>query len=146
MNEKESIGIVDVYKEIVNTLNQKGNLNRYEYYILGGVNFRNALHIIYILFRRKQITIQEYETLRNYIGRQLQLDNISRDKEFILRTLYQFGDIIITMEEKEYIWNNLCNLIDEANIDDLVFSGAVRAYALEKGLIKNNPKRLVKKK
>ncbi len=51
--------------------------------------------------------------------------------------------------KKKYIWDKLSSIINEKDIDDVVFSGTVRAYAIEKGLIKtnnnqNNKKKLVK--
>lgn len=146
MNEKENKSIREVYKNLVNLLRQNHIINRYEYYMLGGVSLNNAPRVIYQLFRERQITLQEYEMLRNYIKKQLLAGGTPHNKEFILATYYQFGNVVITDEEKHHIWNSLCKIMNESDIDDVVFSGAVRAYALENGLIKNNSKKLIKAK
>jgi hypothetical protein len=70
----------------------------------------------------------------------------SRNKEFILGTKYQFGNIIISDIEKQNIWLELNKMgLSDDNIDDLVFAAAVRDYAKKNGLIPNI-KKIVKKK
>ena len=150
MDKKENNKMVltYAYREIYRQLCENKKLNRYDYYMLGGVNIIYASSILYELFRAKKLTIYEYETLRCYINMQLKIGIASKNKQFIINTHYQFGDTVITEEEKNSIWEDLASHIDEKCIDDLVFSGAVRAYALEKGLIKKQDthKKLVKKK
>ncbi len=110
---------------------------------------RIASSVIYILFKQKRLTLYEYDMLRDFVNRQQQNLVSPHNKEFILKTYYQFGDVVISDEEKKYILDKLSSIINEKDIDDVVFSGAVRAYAIEKGLIKtnnnqNNKKKLVK--
>ena len=151
MDKKENEQLAIVYKQIASELIEKKSINRYEYYLLGGISLSFSLSVIYILFREKKITLREYDVLRNYINTQLQNLRSSHSKDFAFKTFYQFGDVVISDEEKQMIWNNLCRFINEKDIDDVVFSGAVRAYAIENGLIKinnnqNNQKKLVKRK
>ena len=120
------------------------SLNRYDYYMLGGVPFRGGNEILYGLLKRNLLTNREVNILTNYIDYQVSL-GVIRKKEFILDTHYQFGDRVLSYEEKESIWNSLNEFgLEDKDIDDLVFSGAVRAYARENGLIPS--KKLVKKK
>lgn len=151
MDKKDNEQLAFVYKQIANELIEKKSINRYEYYLLGGISLSASLSVIYSLFRERMITLHEYDVLRNYVKVQLQNLRSSHSKEFALKTFYQFGDVVIIEEEKQMIWNNLCGIINEKDIDDVVFSGAVRAYAIENGLIKinnnqNNQKKLVKRK
>ena len=129
-----------IFKQIALLINDsKTNgtvLNRYEYYLHGGLPFRKALSIIYRLCDMDLITKDEYGVLHNYLEEQA-LFGASRNKEFILKTYYQFGDYVINYIEKENIWKSLNDLgLEDKDIDDLVFAGAVRAYAYDKGLIK----------
>ena len=151
MDKKENEQLAIVYKQIASELIEKKSINRYEYYLLGGISLSASLSVIYSLFRERKITTREFDVLGNYIKTQLQNLRSSHSKDFALKTFYQFGDVVISDEEKEMIWNNLCRFINEKDIDDVVFSGAVRDYALENGLIKinnnhNNQKKLVKRK
>ena len=149
MDKKEYERLANVYKIIASQLEKKRTINRYEYYLLGGISLRIASSVIYILFKQKRLTLYEYDMLRNFVNKQQQNLVSPHNKEFILKTYYQFGDVVISDEEKKYIWDKLSSIINEKDIDDVVFSGAVRAYAIEKGLIKtnnnqNNKKKLVK--
>ena len=151
MDRKDNEQLAIVYKQIASELIEKKSINRYEYYLLGGISLSASLSVIYRLFRERMITLHEYDVLRNYVKVQLQNLRSSHSKEFILKTFYQFGDVVISDEEKQMIWNNLCGIINEKDIDDVVFSGAVRNYAFENGLIKinnnqDNRKKLVKRK
>ncbi len=136
MNNK----VVENYKKIVREIlvkrAQGKRINRYEYYALGGLPLKDAPQIVERLYRSGKITAYEYSMLREFFSRQKAQIAI-RDKNFILKTQYQFGDVIITDSEKENIWNSLYLLgLSDNEIDDLVFAGAVRAYDKEKGLIK----------
>ena len=111
-------------------------LNRYEYYLLGGISFRKATVLIYDMYCDRALSAGEYYRLNYYIEKEL-LFGASRNKELIMSTYYQFGDRVITDNEKEMIRNKLIALgLGEKDIDDLVFSAAVREYAIEQGLIK----------
>ncbi len=143
----------ETYKNIVNKINERKlerkDLGRYDYYLMGGAPYKRAFPIINELLRKNKITYAEYEVLKEYFRRQLML-GVSHNKEFILSTYYQFGDTVITDEEKKSIWDGMYKLgLAEEEIDDVVFTGAVRAYAIEKGLLKINPntkKRVLKRK
>lgn len=147
--------LAQIYKNIVGKIIEKKGkgrvLNRYDYYVMGGIPIKRAMSVIYDLFRKKQITLYEFEVLRGYLGQQMSL-NVSYNKEFILSTYYQFGDIVISAEEKKNIWQEMHKLgLGDKDIDDVTFSGAVRAYAIREGLIKpsyyqNDKRRLLKKK
>lgn len=129
---------------IIETNGKHRLLNRYDYYMLGGVPFRGGYEILYKLHKENKLTMREVYIITNYIDFQLSL-GASRKKEFIINTHYQFGDRVLTMEEKESIWEGLKEFgLENKDIDDLVFSGAVRAYAIENGLIPS--KKLVRKK
>ena len=120
--------------------------NRYEYYKLGGLPFRRALSVIYKLYENDLITKSEYDTLHSYLEKQLEIGS-SRNKDFILSTYYQFGDYVISEEEKQNIWHSINELgLQDGEIDDLVFSAAVRAYAYENGFLKIKNSRLIRKK
>ncbi|MBR7042559.1 MAG: hypothetical protein IKI04_03555 [Bacilli bacterium] len=119
-------------------------LNRYDYYMLGGVPFKGGYPILHRLKHEGKLTAKEVYVITNYIDYQVSL-GAARKKDFILSTHYQFGSRVLTMEEKLSIWAGLNEFgLEDKDIDDLVFSGAVRAYAKENGLIPN--KKLVRKK
>ena len=130
---------IQIYRNIAKLLLERNSQNktitRYEYFMLGGVDFGEASLIIYNLKCNNEIHKYEYSALKKFIHAQINIDSI-RKYDFIMRTHYQFGDYVISDDEKKEIWNNLVGFISKKNIDDLVFSGAVRAYALDKGLIK----------
>ena len=133
-------------KKIVNVIlirkKRHRRLNRYEYYMLGGIPFRKGENTLLQLFKAGKINAYEYNVLSKYIDNEL-VFGASRNKEFILKTYYQFGNYVISNEEKQMIWNelNMLGLTDE-EIDDLVFSAAVREYAKKNGLLPG--KKLVK--
>lgn len=149
MNKKTA----EIYKNIAKVLNEKlaekRDLSRYDYYVMGGTPFKKAFPIINELLSKKKLTYAEYDVLKEYFRRQMIL-GVSHNKPFILSTYFQFGDVVITDLEKKIIWDSLKGLgLTEEDIDDLTFSGAVRAYAIEKGLLKINPntkKRVLKRK
>ena len=120
---------------ITNRKRHNKRLNRYEYYMLGGIPFKNGEDILRELLRNGKINMFEFNVLCQYIETELVI-GASRNKEFILKTHYQFGNHVITDEEKQIIWNglNVFGLSDN-EIDDLVFSGAVREYAKANGLL-----------
>ncbi len=136
---------VEIYKNIVYELlekrKEKQRLNRYEYYVLGGYPLKDAPKIVERLYHNGKLSPYECSILNEFFSRQ-RAQTATHDKNFIMKTHYQFGDIVITDSEKENIWNSLYLLgLSDEEIDDLVFSGAVRAYAKEKGLIKEKVKR-----
>ncbi len=139
----------NIVKKIVERKEEKRDLSRYDYYLMGGAPYKRAFPIINELLRKDKITYVEYYELKEYFRRQLML-GVSHNKEFILSTYYQFGDTVISDEEKKSIWDGMYKLgLLEEEIDDVSFSGAVRAYAIEKGLLKINPntkKRVLKRK
>lgn len=128
---------------------QGKKLNRYEYYLNGGMDFNESLSLIHYLVEDRKISPQEYSLLKRYCMKETGII-ANKKRDFIMSTHYQFGDYVISKTEKEQIWQNIiARGIDEKLIDDLVFSGAVREYAINKGLIKgltNNSKKNVKKK
>ena len=133
-------------KKIVNIIliRKKHNkrLNRYEYYMLGGIPFRKGENTLIELLKSGKISMLEYTVLSRYIDNELVI-GASRKKEFILSTHYQFGNRIISDSEKQNIWNELNAFgLSDNEIDDLVFSAAVREYAKKNGLIPN--KKLVR--
>lgn len=149
MNSRESINLAIVYKKIAGMIYKEsidGNVfNRYEYYKMGGLPLRKALDVIHELRKKRLLRNNEYSILNSYIENQL-IFGPSRNKEFILSTYYQFGEYAISDVEKQMIWDNLNLLgLEDKYIDDLVFSGAVREYAYQKGLLKVK-KSLSKKK
>ena len=128
----------------------KKKLSRYEYFMLGGISFDEAASLIYYMNLNNEFRKVEYSILKRFIHTQMSIDS-TKKVNFILQTHYQFGDYVVSDAEKIEIWNDLLNNsgIDPKNIDDLVFSGAVRNYAFEKGLIggkKDDIKRFVKSK
>ena len=132
---------VQKLKNIIAIINQGKTigkpLNRYEYYKLGGISFKNAESELSELLRDKKLTASEVNVLRNYIEFQNAI-GVPRQKERVLDTQYQFGNRVITDIEKESIWDGLLSFgLNEYDIDDLVFSGAVRDYAKANGLIPN---------
>ena len=133
-------------KKIVNVIlirkKRHRRLNRYEYYMLGGIPFRKGENTLLQLFKAGKINAYEYNVLSKYIDNEL-VFGASRNKAFILKTYYQFGNYVISNEEKQMIWNELNMLgLTDAEIDDLVFSAAVREYAKKNGLLPG--KKLVK--
>ena len=142
MKKKDNKELLKTYKEIAAILSEKNantsnTINRYEYYKLGGIPFKEAFVVISDLYKKRKINSTEYSKLRDYFHRQMQLPHTSRSKDYIMQIHYQFGDYVITNEEKNNIWDGLHELgLSDEDIDDLIFSGAVRDYAYQKGLIK----------
>ena len=128
---------------------QGKKLNRYEYYLNGGMDFNEGLSLIYYLVEDRKITPHEYSLLKRYYTRETGII-ANKKRDFIMSTHYQYGDYVISNEEKEQIWQSIIDKgIKEKSIDDLVFSAAIREYAINKGLIKkldNKKKKNVKKK
>ena len=144
-SEEEILKIKKIVRIIADRKRQGKKLNRYEYYMLGGIPFRKGEKVVFRLLSERKITTMEANILYKYITFELSL-GASRNKEFILKTHYQFGDRVITEIEKQNIWLELNKMgIDDDNIDDLVFSGAVREYAKQNGLIPDTKKRVRKK-
>lgn len=136
-----------IAREIIKKNHAGKVLSRYDYFMLGGLDFPEASSKVYFMHLDKKFRGFEYTMLKKFFSIQLNIDS-SKKYDYIMKTHYQFGDYVISDEEKVQIWNNLlASGIDRNNIDDLVFSGAVRAYAKEHGLIKvDNSKKLVKSK
>lgn len=111
-------------------------LSRLEYFLLGGPSFNLASSMIYRMRENKHITFNEYYLLNEYISFQRNLEVYHR-KDSILAIKFVFGNNEITDMQKEVIWNELLIAgIDEKNIDDMVFSAAVREYAIKNGYVK----------
>lgn len=111
-------------------------LSRLEYFLLGGVSFNIAASMIYRMRENKDITFNEYYLLNEYISIQRNLEVYHR-KDSILAIRFIFKDNEISDLQKEVVWNKLINAgIDEKNIDDMVFSAAVREYAIRLGYVK----------
>ena len=141
-SKEEVANMKKIAKYLISLKHSKVKLNKYEYYMLGGISLRAAGSAIYYMINDRVINQLEYNVLHNYIDEQLMLGS-TRNKEFILSTYYQFGNTIITSEEKLNIWNSLLSMgIAERDIDDLVFSAAVREYAKNNGLISNVKKKV----
>ena len=138
-----------IARRIIELNNNGKTLSRYEYFLLGGIPFNEALSMIYFIHLDRKFRNLEYASLKKYLSIQVNIKP-SKKYDFIIKTHYQFGDYVLTEEEKVNIWNNLLESgIDIKNIDDLVFSGADRAYAMDNGLIKiksEDSKKLVKRK
>ena len=127
-------------KNIANKLKEyktiSKRLSRLEYFLLGGISFNIAPSMIYRMRENKDITLNEYYLLNEYIAVQRNLD-VYRRKDSILAIKFIFSNHEITDLEKEIIWNELISAgIDENNIDDMVFSAAVRDYAIRLGYVK----------
>ena len=111
-------------------------LSRLDYFLLGGPSFNLASSMIYRMRENKHITFNEYYLLNEYISFQRNLEVYHR-KDSILAIKFVFGNNEITDMQKEVIWNELLIAgIDEKNIDDMVFSAAVREYAIKNGYVK----------
>ena len=125
-----------IYQNIINHMRENDyHLSRYEYYKYGGVAFKNAGGIIYQLLKKSKISIRDYGTLKAYITAESNRV-VNKSKEGIFSTHYQYGDIVISDEQKNRIWNRLLRFMKEEDIDDLVFAGAVRVYAKNKKYIR----------
>ena len=141
-SKKEIDNMKRIAECLIDLNKQKLKLNKYEYYMLGGIPFKEAASAIYHMHAQKLINQIEYNVLHNYIDEQLTFIT-TKNKEFILNTHYQFGDTVISLDEKINIWNNLLSMgISEKEIDDLLFSAAVREYAKDNGLIANVKKKV----
>ncbi len=138
-----------IAKRIVEWKACSKKFNRYDYFVLGGMNFKRAASIICSMRRNGEFTKGEYSNIMIFVNVQMRTP-IYRSRSVILNTYFQFGDYVVSMEEKEQIWNNLlANGMALENIDDVVFSGAVREYAIEHELIANvkaKKKKRVKRK
>ena len=110
--------------------------SRLEYFLLGGFPFDEALSVLYYMREDKAITDSEYYLLTVYVNDQRHV-SIFRNRESILATKYIFADKTLDDSEKEIIWQELLEAgIREKDIDDIIFSAAVRAYAIKKNYIK----------
>ena len=128
--------------------NKKTNhkLSRFDYYLLGGISFSEASSAIYYFRECGLISSDEYYLLNNYINSESYID-VYRNKNAILAINFIFSNKVITDLEKEVIWNELINAgIREKDIDDIVFSAAVRAYAFRNGYVKKQNKVISKTK
>ena len=144
LNNKNAVKLKHLAHLIAHRRETGKPLNRYEYYMLGGISIRKGESELYRLLSEGKLTMSEVSIIHNYIESQLAIV-VPRKKESILATHYQFGDRIITNSEKENIWEELKAFgLEETDIDDLVFSGAVRDYAIKNGLIAS--KKLIKQK
>ena len=104
--------------------------------MLGGTPFNEALSAIYNMRLSGSITDREYYALNEYITFQKHV-SVYHNKESILATRFIFSGKEISNLEKSVIWDELIDSgVDEKNIDDIVFSAAVRAYAIKNGYIK----------
>ena len=143
-SDEEILKLKKIAKIIINRKRHNVLLNRYDYYIMGGIPFRKGEKTLYAMYKDNKLTKLEFNILYNYIENEMFI-GASRNKEFILKTHYQFGNVVISDEVKQNIWRALNSLgLDDGDIDDLVFAGAVRAYAKENELIPS--KILVRKK
>lgn len=125
--------IAAILKENKGTNNK---LSRFDYFLLGGISFDEALSAIYYFKKLGKIIDNEYYLLNNYITAERKVE-VLKNKLAILSTRYIFSNKIITDVEKEVIWNQLINAgIKEKDIDDIVFSAAVREYAIRNGYVK----------
>ena len=144
-SKEDILKLKKIARIIAGTRRNGKKLNRYEYYLLGGIPFRKGDKVVSRLYSQGMLTASEFNFLYKYIEKEL-VFGASRNKEFILNTKYQFGNVVITDLEKNSIWKKLNELgLNDDDIDDLVFAGAVRAYAKDNGLIKET-KKLIRKK
>ena len=121
---------------VIRSNDKKKKMSRLDYYLLGGIHFRDASAVVYHIHADNMITTNEYYALNTYITEQRIVD-VLYDKQAVLATKFIFDGKTITDIEKEAVWNALINYgIPEKNIDDMVFSAAVRAYAIKKGYVK----------
>ena len=141
---------ITVMKTIANVLKEKKQikkkLSRLDYYLLGGISFNEAPSVIYNMRMDGNITNSEYYLLNEYITIQRNVSTFKR-KESIMAIKFIFNGMTISDLEKSLIWDELIKKgIDEKNIDDLVFSAAVREYAIENGYVKTINKDVLKLK
>ena len=118
------------------------HLNRYDYYMLGGINLKNAYNIIYNMYENRDITSSELETIRTYLIFQASM-RVTKGLNNLVKIYFQFGDYVINKDEKELVYKGLiAKGIAPECIDELVFSAAVREYAKGIGVVKekNNSK------
>lgn len=135
--------IAAILKENKGTNNK---LSRFDYFLLGGISFDEALSAIYYFKKLGKIIDNEYYLLNNYITAERKVE-VLKNKHAILSIRYMFSNKIITDVEKEVIWNQLINAgVKEKDIDDIVFSAAVREYAIRNGYVKQIKKNTCKTK
>ncbi len=140
MKKEYSDKQINDMKMIANVLREnrqlKKKLSRLDYFLLGGISFNEALSAIYNMRSSGNITIGEYCILSEYINSQGHVEVFKR-KESILAINFIFGDNVISNLEKSLIWDELiASGIAEKDIDDIVFSAAVRKYAIDNGYVK----------
>ena len=144
-SKEDILKLKKIARIIASTRKNGKKLNRYDYYMLGGIPLRKSDKVLSLLHSKGLLTATEANYLYKYTSNEL-VFGASRNKEFILGTKYQFGNIIISDLEKQNIWLELNKMgLSDDNIDDLVFAAAVRDYAKKNGLI-SNIKKIVKKK
>ena len=135
--DKQVIAMKKIIEKIKKSRDEKRKFNRLEYYLNGGISFEEAPSMVNYLKKNNEIDNSDYILLHNYINSQRYI-NVLKDKTAILSINFIFNEKIITDLEKEVIWNELINAgIMEKDIDDVVFSAAVRAYAFRNGYIKD---------
>lgn len=135
-SENEILAMKNIAKMLDECKEAKKKLSRLDYFLCGGISFKEASSAIYNLRETGKITAHEYYTLNEYITFQRQVE-VYRTRPAILATKYIFSGKIINDFEKEVVWNQLLNAgLKETDIDDLVFSAAIRAYANRNGYIK----------
>lgn len=145
--KEEAASLIVIAKRIGELKQNDKKLNRYDYFILGGINIPRAMAVVYSMYLDKRLNKIEYKNIKDFlVAQKLVLGR--KDYDFIMNTYYQFGSYVISLEEKKNIWNNLlAKGIASENIDDIVFSGAVREYAIEHRLIQNlKPKKRKRQK
>ena len=135
-SKEEILTMKTIASELETKKKEKKRLNRLEYFLLGGIAFGEALSVIYNMRLNGDISDKEYYTLNEYLSFQKQI-GAYHTKEAIMATTFIFGDKTISNEEKAVIWDEIINSgVEEKYIDDLVFSAAVRAYAIKNGYVK----------
>ena len=145
---KEEVKNLKAIAKRIGELKQNGKkFNRYDYFIMGGVSIPRAISVVYSMNLDNRFEGKEYADIKEFLAAQKMIP-VNKNRDFIINTYYQFGSYVISMQEKEVIWNSLiANGVLLEDIDDIVFSGAVREYAIEQGLIENlKPKKRKRQK
>ena len=144
--DKELLAMKEIAEILKENKGTNNKLSRFDYFLLGGISFDEALSAIYHFRKLGVIIDNEYYLLNNYITAERKIE-VLRNKHAILSTRFMFSNKIITDVEKEVIWNQLINAgIKEKDIDDIVFSAAVREYAIRNGYVKQIKKNTCKTK
>ena len=137
MKKKDNKELLKTYKEIAAILSEKNantsnTINRYEYYKLGGIPFKEAFVVLLNKLPVILILDKEFDFIVLFLPMLIFSLSLSFSSSFLLLV-----SNVITNEEKNNIWDGLHELgLSDEDIDDLIFSGAVRDYAYQKGLIK----------